>query len=108
MFLTRATLHVGVGKATRKNVELVLLGRRGNPKRLRKDMPDIIIAARRRHSEKPEQFYAHAQAYAPGPRIELFSRTARFEWDTFGDEAAKFGAPADARYAIGPNAFGPP
>jgi N6-adenosine-specific RNA methylase IME4 len=48
---------------------------------------NIITAARSRHSEKPDAFMDLVERVSPEPRIELFSRRARFGWDTWGDEA---------------------
>jgi N6-adenosine-specific RNA methylase IME4 len=50
-----ADFHVGLGLTTRKNAEFVLLGRRGSPKRLAKDVRELIIAPVRAHSRKPDE-----------------------------------------------------
>ena len=114
MFLREADFHRGMGFTTRKNVEPCLLGRRGSPKRLRKDLGDILIAARRQHSRKPDQFYADVESYCAGPRIDLFSRQERDGWDCFGNEADKFERVGPgkvdprSRYASQDEQFGPP
>ena len=41
---------------------------------------------RRKHSEKPEQFLDIAQMVSDAPRIELFARTNRLGWDSWGNE----------------------
>lgn len=95
LFLSAATsFHVGMGFTTRKNMELCVLGRRGSPKRLRKDVRELIIAPRREHSRKPEEFYERVQQYADGPYLELFARQERAGWIVWGDETSKFDAVA--------------
>jgi N6-adenosine-specific RNA methylase IME4 len=42
---------------------------------------------RGRHSEKPGAFYDLVERVSPGPRLELFARTQRLGWDTWGNEA---------------------
>lgn len=81
----------GLGFTTRKNVELCLLGRRGSPKRLRKDVRELIVARRREHSRKPEEFYERVQLFAPGPHLELFARCERKGITAWGDQTAMFG-----------------
>lgn len=91
IWITERDLHRGMGFTTRKNVEIVLLGRRGSPKRLNKHTLDVLFAARRQHSRKPDDFYTAVEGYAAGPRLDMFSRQEREGWDNFGDEAGKFG-----------------
>lgn len=83
-------LHFGQGHTTRKNVEICLLGRRGNAKRLAKDVAEPIIAPVREHSRKPDEAYERARRYAGGPYLELFSREERDGWTTWGNESGKF------------------
>jgi N6-adenosine-specific RNA methylase IME4 len=85
-----AMLHMGGGLTTRKNSESCWLGRRGNPKRLSKGVREIIIAPRREHSRKPEEFYQRVEEFCPGPRLDLFTRETRAGWTPYGDEAGKF------------------
>lgn len=86
------SFHIGTGHTTRKNVETVLLGRRGSPRRIANDVPDHVIARVREHSRKPDEFYDAADRYAAGRRCDLFSRESRPGWDAWGDEAGKFDA----------------
>lgn len=90
LFYDRRAFHMGMGFTTRKNVELVLLGRRGEPKRLSKSVRELIIAPRREHSRKPEEFYERVQQYCAGPYLDLFSRQSRPNWDAWGNEVGKF------------------
>jgi len=93
MFLSDRDVMRGMGKTTRKSVEILLLGRRGSPKRLRKDLPDFLFAPRREHSRKPDGAYSRIIAYCPGPRLEMFAREPRDGFDVFGNQTDKF-APA--------------
>jgi N6-adenosine-specific RNA methylase IME4 len=48
----------------------------------------VVEAPRGRHSEKPAIFYELIEAYFPSlPKIELFARAARANWDRWGNEA---------------------
>lgn len=83
-------LHTGLGFTTRKNAEFCLLGRRGNARRLAKDVREIILSPVREHSRKPDEVYERVQRYCEGPYLELFSRQSRPGWTTWGNEATKF------------------
>lgn len=89
-------LFMGLGYTTRKNTEFVLLGRRGKPVRKDGGVREVIVAARRAHSEKPEEFYARVETFCDGPYLDLFSRKSRPGWSAFGDQAGKFDSEADA------------
>lgn len=84
-------LHVGLGLTTRKNAEFCLLGRRGNAHRNAKDVREIILAPVRDHSRKPEEAIARIERYCDGPYCELFARTRRENWSSWGNEVGKFG-----------------
>jgi N6-adenosine-specific RNA methylase IME4 len=92
MLVTPDAFAKGMGHTTRKNAEYVVLGRRGSPKRNTKAMHQLIIAPRREHSRKPDEFFVNVEAYCDGPRLELFSRESRPGWTTWGDEVEKFDA----------------
>jgi N6-adenosine-specific RNA methylase IME4 len=47
--MTERDFFTGMGYTTRKNAELCLLALRGSPKRLRRDIHELIIAPRREH-----------------------------------------------------------
>jgi len=79
-------LHVGLGFTTRKNAEFVLLGRRGNARRIAKDVREVILAPARQHSRKPDAAYERIQRYCAGPYLELFSRENREGWTTWGNQ----------------------
>lgn len=82
--------HVGLGFTTRKNAEFCLLGRRGNAKRLAKDVRELIVAPRREHSRKPDETHARIERYCAGPYLELFARAQRPGWTVWGNEVGKF------------------
>lgn len=86
------TFFTGMGYYTRSNPEMCLIGTRGRPKRLSKAVKQLIVSRRREHSRKPEEAYAKAQALFPGPYLELFARTERPGWSTWGNEVGKFDA----------------
>ena len=88
------SFFTGMGYWTRSSPEMCLLGTRGSPKRINKDVRQLIIAPRREHSRKPDEAYERMLRLIGGPAIELFARTARQGWDSWGDETAKFEAAA--------------
>ncbi|MBC7169243.1 MT-A70 family methyltransferase [Phenylobacterium sp.] len=90
IFLTESDWHVGMGYTTRKNTEICLLGRRGAPKRKSKSVRELIVAARREHSRKPDQARQRIEAYAEGPYLEMFARESAAGWDAWGLETGKF------------------
>lgn len=59
-------------------------GRRTNGKRIDTSW---FQWPRRRHSEKPEEFYAMVEQVSPGPYLDMFARRPRLGWDVWGDEA---------------------
>lgn len=85
LFYDMGDLHIGLGLTTRHNAEFVLLGRRGNPKRIAKDVREIILAPVAQHSRKPIAIYERIEAYCDGPRLELFPGRPRVGWTQWGD-----------------------
>jgi len=109
----------GTGYILRSANEPFLIGTRGSPKTTRGtrsavvsgkitehyDMlaedtgglwPRVCItldAVAREHSRKPDEAFRACEELMPEVRkLELFSRTERAGWSTWGDEAGKFGA----------------
>lgn len=90
-------LFVGMGYYTRANAEIVLLFTKGKPlKRISKNVQQVIITKRGRHSEKPTEIRNRIVClFGDLPRIELFARdrggffpnSELGGWDVFGDEA---------------------
>lgn len=92
--------HMSLGYYSRQNTESCLLGVRGKPKRTGKDVRQLIVAPRREHSRKPDEFFESAERLFDGPYLELFSRQPRDGWDAFGNQTNKFaGTPAFAEGA---------
>ena len=85
--------HMGMGHWARANSELCLLGTRGKPKRRSKGVRQLIVSPRRRHSEKPEEFYESVEKLLDGPYLDLFSRLDRPNWTAVGDEVGKLNLP---------------
>ena len=83
----------GMGFWTRANPELCLFAKKGKPKRIAKDVRELVVAQRREHSRKPDCIHDRIEALVPGPRVELFGRAPRAGWDLWGDEGAKFSDP---------------
>lgn len=90
LFYDRASFHLGMGHTTRKNAEFCLLGRRGKPKRLAKDVRELLISPRREHSRKPDELFERVERFCAGPYLEMFSRESRPGWDAWGLETGKF------------------
>lgn len=77
----------GTGWYFRGQTEHVIFGVRGSlgiPPALRE--PNVIHAKRSRHSAKPQEFYDLVERVSPSPRLEMFARSPRRGWDSWGDE----------------------
>ena len=78
----------GMGYYLRNNTEHCVFATRGAPM-----VPDNKPTStwyqwpRRRHSEKPPQFFDIVESVSPGPRLELFARHARPGWSRWGRES---------------------
>ena len=90
--ITSEDFAMGLGKTTRQNAELVILGRRGRPKRYDNAIHQIIAEPRREHSRKPDEFYRRAERYAApnARRLDLFARQPREGWTVWGNQTDKF------------------
>ena len=77
---------MGLGYWTRKGSEQCLLATKGNPRRLNQDVREIIQAPPTRHSEKPVEQYERIERLVGGPHLELFARTARPGWHSWGND----------------------
>jgi N6-adenosine-specific RNA methylase IME4 len=99
--LSESDFHIGLGLTVRHQTEFVLLGRRGNCRRKAKDVRELIIAPRREHSRKPDEFFRRVERYCDGPYCELFAREQRPGWDAWGDECDKFSRHHDERGLCG-------
>ena len=86
----RSYWFTGMGYWTRSNPEMCLLGTRGKPKRIHKDVRQLIVAPRREHSRKPDEIYERIERLVGGPYLEMFARQRRLGWDAWGNETDKF------------------
>ena len=65
---------------------MCLLATKGRPKRIAKDVSQLVVSERRRHSEKP-LLHREIERLVDGPYIELFARQKPYEnWDYWGNE----------------------
>lgn len=80
----------GMGNYFRVQHELLLIATRGNiPPPTTDNRPASIVKFKRstKHSEKPEVFYGIIEAMYPElPKLELFARTTRKGWKSWGNE----------------------
>ena len=84
-------LAFGTGYILRCASEPFLIGTRGKPKTA-KNVRSAFFGLARRHSEKPEEGFREAERLLPNAsRVEIFSRTNRPGWESWGDEVGKFG-----------------
>jgi N6-adenosine-specific RNA methylase IME4/ParB-like chromosome segregation protein Spo0J len=84
--LTWVKNKIGTGDWLRGQTEHCLLAVRGKPTVTLKGQSTALPAPARKHSEKPEEFYALVEALCPGSKVELFSRKKRKGWNQHGDE----------------------
>lgn len=77
----------GMGRWTRANAEICLLGTKGHPKRLVADIHQLVYAPVSRHSRKPPEVRERiVRLCGDLPRIELFARESSEGWDAWGNE----------------------
>ena len=84
------SLFTGLGYWTRSNAEICLLGTKGKPQRINKDVKQAILEPLREHSRKPDCVYERIERLVSGPYVELFSRTSRPGWTSWGFDVGKF------------------
>lgn len=83
---------LGLGSWLRHKHEHLLIGARGNypPPETKLRPASVIVARRRRHSEKPDCVYELLErAYPSASKLELFARHARPGWTPWGKEAPR-------------------
>lgn len=78
--------HVGMGYWTRKQTEQCWLFTRGKPRRIGKGVEQIIHCPRGAHSAKPDLQYEQIERLVGGPYLELFARSERPGWSSWGSE----------------------
>ena len=85
---------IGMGKYTRNQVEPCFLFKRG------KGLPvldhgvrQLIVEPKREHSRKPDRVYGDLETmFGQFARVELFTRTTREGWASWGNQVGKFAA----------------
>lgn len=78
---------LGMGRWTRSNSEIVILGTRGKPKRASASVRQLIFAPIMEHSRKPAEVRDKIVKLAGDlPRLELFARDRAQGWDAFGNQ----------------------
>jgi N6-adenosine-specific RNA methylase IME4 len=88
--LTWGKPQIGCGDWLRGQTEHCILAVRGKPVVTQVNQGTLLLADRREHSRKPEEFYALVESLCPGSKVELFQRTARPGWVGHGNETKKF------------------
>lgn len=77
----------GLGYWTRSNAELCLIATKGHPKRICKNVHQIVDTRVREHSRKPDEVRERIVKLCGNlPRIELFAREKFDGWDAWGNE----------------------
>jgi N6-adenosine-specific RNA methylase IME4 len=81
-------IYSGMGHWTNQNAEIVLFAKKGRPKRLNKNVKQILLAPRGRHSAKPKEIHKRIEALIEAPKgyIELFARDPFPGWECIGNE----------------------
>lgn len=97
MFRDDIPADMTLGYWTRSNSEAALLATRGTPKRLDAGVRQAIIEPRREHSRKPDEIYSRIDRLLGGLKIELFARTRRENWLSWGNQTERF-APMSRQY----------
>jgi len=76
----------GVGYWFRGNCEPIIVAKKKRSPSWRTNLPSTFYAKRLGHSRKPDFLHEVAEAFFPGPYLELFARTRRDGWSQLGDE----------------------
>jgi N6-adenosine-specific RNA methylase IME4 len=79
----------GLGYYFRGQHELCLFGVMGKLPAKTRTVSTLIdrgLVPRQRHSQKPDVFFEEIEQVSPGPYLELFARTERSGWTTWGNE----------------------
>lgn len=82
--------HIGMGYYFRQQTELLLIGKKGDMPSppVESRSPSLYSEKRGKHSQKPDYYYKLVERMYPDyPKIELFSRNKRENWDNWGNES---------------------
>lgn len=80
--------YFGMGNYFRGQTEHILFGVKGSQPLKRKDAPTYFEAPRgpNGHSSKPIESYGFIESCSPGPYLEMFARSQRPDWTSWGAE----------------------
>ena len=80
------------------NSEQVLICRKGGPvdNAFGRTHGTHFTWSRRRHSEKPSEFFELVERVSPGPYFEMFARVERRGWEQMGDQLTQAITPLEA------------
>lgn len=85
--ITWAKPSYGMGNYFRGQTEHVLFGVKGSQALKRKDASTLFEAQRGKgHSAKPPEFLPFVESCSPGPYLEMFSRSPRENWSSWGED----------------------
>jgi N6-adenosine-specific RNA methylase IME4 len=90
LFALEEDVRMGLGYWTRANSEVCLLATRGKVRRRDNGVRQGIIEPIRQHSRKPDCVYDRIERLVAGPYVELFARTTRPGWTSWGNQVGKF------------------
>jgi len=82
----RKIMSQGLGNWFRGQVEVLLVGVRGNIKPFHCQKANFLQTKVRKHSQKPKEIYGLLESLDLNPKIELFARERRQGWDAWGNE----------------------
>lgn len=85
----------GTGYILRSTCEPFLIGTLGAPKIKNRATRNLFTSLRREHSRKPDEMYTLIERLFDGPYLELFARTTRPGWTSWGNQTDKFGGDHD-------------
>lgn len=80
--------YFGMGNYFRGQTEQLLFGVKGSLPLKRRDVGTVLHAPRgpKGHSSKPSESYGLIESCSPGPYLELFARSGRADWTSWGGE----------------------
>ena len=88
---TNNKLAFGTGYILRSCAEFYIIASMGKPILEAKNIRNAFLAERREHSRKPDEQYDIIESLMPNKQYcELFSRTNRNGWHSWGNEAGRF------------------
>ncbi len=87
--LTWVKPYFGMGNYFRGQTEHILFGIKGSQPLKRNDASTVFHAPRGKdgHSSKPVEFYGFIESCSPGPYLEMFARTKREGWVSWGQNS---------------------